>query len=69
MDLSKYINATEAGKRLNVTRPRVVQLINEGRLKAFKAGRDWLIDPADLKAVEVRTPGRPTKAKKSSNRN
>jgi excisionase family DNA binding protein len=69
MDLSKYISATEAGKRLGVTRPRVVQLINDGQLPAFKAGRDWLIDPKDLKLVEVRPGvGRPagSKTKKSS---
>jgi len=61
IDLSKFINATEAGERLNISRVRVVQLINEKRLPAFKAGRDWLIDPADLKLVENRKPGRPPK--------
>jgi excisionase family DNA binding protein len=65
IDLSKYISATEAGERLGISRVRVVQLIAGKRLPAVKAGRDWLIDPADLKLVAHRPVGRPAGSKGS----
>jgi excisionase family DNA binding protein len=65
IDLSKYISATQAGERLGISRVRVVQLIDGGRLPAVKAGRDWLIDPADLKLVKDRPVGRPVGSKKA----
>jgi excisionase family DNA binding protein len=65
MDLENYINATEAGKRLGISITRVIQLIKAKRLPARQFGRDWFINPADLKLVQVRVPGRP-KTKKSS---
>ena len=53
------LTTTQAAEVLGVTPVRVRQLIEAGRLKAVKVGRDWLIDPPDLEAVKVRTPGRP----------
>jgi len=64
----KIITTVEAAKRLNVTPSRVQALIQAKRLKAFKYGREWLIDPADLEAVKVRKVGRPRKVRKSSKR-
>jgi hypothetical protein len=43
-------------------------LIQAKRLKAFKFGREWLIDPKDLDAVKDRKVGRPRKARKASKR-
>jgi hypothetical protein len=40
-------------------------LIEARRLKAFKYGREWLIDPKDLEAVKDRKVGRPRKARKT----
>jgi len=55
----------EAAKRLGVTPTRVRALIEARRLKAFKYGREWLIDPKDLEAVKDRKVGRPRKARKT----
>ena len=58
----KIITTTEAAKRLGVTPTRVRALIEAKRLKAFKYGREWLIDPKDLEAVQDRRVGRPRKS-------
>ena len=62
----KIITTTEAAKRLGVTPNRVRALIEAKRLKAFKYGREWLIDPKDLEAVKNRKVGRPKKARKGA---
>ncbi|HKG58369.1 MAG TPA: helix-turn-helix domain-containing protein [Pyrinomonadaceae bacterium] len=62
----KIITTTEAARRLGVTPNRVRALIEAKRLKAFKYGREWLIDPKDLDAVKVRKVGRPRKARKGA---
>ena len=62
----KIITTTEAAKRLGVTPTRVRALIEAKRLKAFKYGREWLIDPKDLDTVKVRKVGRPRKARKGT---
>jgi excisionase family DNA binding protein len=64
----KIITTTEAAKRLGVTPTRVRALIEAKRLKAFKYGREWLIDPKDLDAVKDRKVGRPRKARKTTKR-
>ncbi len=55
------LNTTQAGKKLGISRIRVRQLINKGRLPAEKVGRDWVIKEKDLKKVMNRKPGRPKK--------
>ena len=60
----KIITTVEAAKRLGVTPSRVRALIEAKRLKAFKYGREWLIDPKDLAAVRNRKVGRPRKRAK-----
>jgi len=62
----KIITTTEAARRLGVTPNRVRALIEAKRLKAFKYGREWLIDPKDLEAVKDRKVGRPRKARKGA---
>lgn len=57
----KILTTAEAAEALGVTPRRVRQLIAEGRLAAKKAGRDYVIDPRGLKAVEDRKTGRPRK--------
>ena len=64
----KIITTTEAAKRLGVTPTRVRALIEAKRLKAFKYGREWLIDPKDLEAVKDRRVGRPRKSPKTIKR-
>ena len=43
-------------------------MIDAGRLRAMKVGREWLIDPKDLDTVKDRKVGRPRKARKASKR-
>ena len=57
------ITTAQAAERLGVTKPRVIQLINAGRLPAEKIGMQYLIKPADLEKVKDRKPGRPPSAK------
>ena len=61
MPLMELIGTAIAAKRLGVSQDRVLALIKAGRLPAKKLGRDWFIDPKDLKLVAVRKPGRPRK--------
>jgi excisionase family DNA binding protein len=60
----KVIGTTEAAKRLGISSNRVRALIDSGRLKAQKIGREYAIDPSDLKAVQNRQAGRPRKITK-----
>lgn len=47
--MSQYITTTEAAKLLGLTTiRRVRQLIEAGKLKAVKFGRDWQIDKESL---------------------
>jgi excisionase family DNA binding protein len=64
----KIITTAEAARRLGVTTNRVRAMIRAKRLKAFKFGREWLIDPKDLDAVKDRKVGRPRKVRKTSKR-
>jgi hypothetical protein len=57
------INAPNTVRR---KRPTGYALIEAKRLKAFKYGREWLIDPKDLEAVKVRKVGRPRKVRKGT---
>lgn len=57
------LTTSEAAERLGVTRWRVNALIKAGRLKAEKKGQIYLINERDLKDVEDRKPGRPSKKK------
>jgi excisionase family DNA binding protein len=60
---SDQISTTEAGERLGISRKRVNQLIEEGRLPAKKIGKTWIINADDLKLVKDRKWGRPRKKK------
>ena len=55
----RLINTAEAGEKLGVSRKRIFQLIQEGRLPAQKVGRDYVINEPDLRLVRNRRPGRP----------
>jgi excisionase family DNA binding protein len=57
------LTTPEAAERLGVTVTRVQQLIAAGRLPAQKRGRDYFINEDDLKLIEHRKPGRPSKPK------
>ena len=54
----------EAAEKLGVSRWRVNQFINEGRLPAQKIGRSYVIKEDNLELVQERKVGRPLKNKK-----
>jgi excisionase family DNA binding protein len=55
------LTTKEVAEKLGVTVTRVQQLILAERLPAEKKGRDYFINEEDLKLVEDRKPGRPSK--------
>ncbi len=59
---TKLLSVIEAAEQLGVSRIRVNQLINAGRLPAQKIGRSFIIRESDLELVQERTPGRPPKS-------
>lgn len=61
--MGDFITTKEAADSLGVTRQRVLQLIQDGRLKAEKFGKVYMIRPADLLKIEAKPMGRPPKTK------
>ncbi len=61
--MAKFITNKEVASRLGISKQRVWQLIQSGKLPAQKVGRDWIIDENDLRRPEIRDrkPGRPRK--------
>ena len=47
--LSRLLPISEAAKQTPYTEAFLRQLARNGKLKAMKIGRDWLITPTDLK--------------------
>jgi excisionase family DNA binding protein len=60
----KLLTTTQAAEILKVTSIRVRAMIRDGRLKAEKMGRDYIIKESDLELVKDRRPGRPSKKTK-----
>lgn len=63
------LTTTQAAERLGVTDVHYVRrLIKDGKLKATKYGRDWLIEEADIETYKSAHPrgdrGRPRKEQK-----
>jgi len=59
----EFISTTEAAAQLGITRQRVLQLIEDGRLDAKKFASVYMIRLASLANVGDRKPGRPPKIK------
>lgn len=62
---ANLLSVLEAAEKLGVSRWRVNQFINEGRLPAQKIGRSYVIKEGDLELVRKRKVGRPLKEDKS----
>lgn len=66
-DSEEILSVQEVADRLDLTRVRVNQLIDEGKLPAKKVGRAYVIKASDLHLVEKRNKaGRPPKVKDKS---
>jgi len=61
MKEANLISVKEASEILGVSRWRINQFINEGRLPAKKIGRSYVIKESDLELVRERKVGRPKK--------
>jgi excisionase family DNA binding protein len=58
----KLLSTKEAAEMLNVSPIRVRQLIQDGKLRAKRIGRDYVIDEKDLALVQTYgKAGRPKK--------
>jgi excisionase family DNA binding protein len=55
------LTTKQVAERLGVTIKRIQAMIRDERLPAQKFGRDYLVKESDLKLVEDRKPGRPSK--------
>ena len=69
MKREDYITTNEAADVLKVTRQRVLQLIQDGRLKAEKFANVYMIRRGDLSNIEEKPMGRPPKSKAATNGN
>jgi excisionase family DNA binding protein len=58
---SVFISVNEAAEIKGVTRQRILQYINDGRLPAQKFADVYMIRRQDLDAVELKPAGRPPK--------
>jgi excisionase family DNA binding protein len=54
-----HVSTSEAAEILGISRQRVLQLIQQGSLKATKLASVYLIKKSDLSAMKERKPGRP----------
>ncbi len=59
--VGKLLTTAQVATILGVEPRRVRQLIERGQLHAERTGRDWLIDPQDLKRYKPQKRGRPRK--------
>ncbi len=59
--MTRWLTAAEVATRLGIGTDLVARYCKEGRLRAEKPARDWLIEPASVAAFEAerRRPGRP----------
>lgn len=63
MSEKDLLTTKQVAEHLGISMRRVRALIESGQLPSKQYGRDHLIKEADLKLVENRKPGRPTKEK------
>lgn len=63
MSAEDYVSTNDAANVLGVTRQRVLQLIQDGRLKAQKFANVYMIRRGDLAHIEEKPMGRPPKSK------
>lgn len=62
MNVQNLLTTQDVAERINKTQQRVIQMINEGKLKATRIGRDFLITEDDLSRIQLTRPtGRPKK--------
>lgn len=59
--MSRWLTVREVATRLGIDTSLVARYCAEGRLRAEKPGRDWLIEPESVDEFELerRRPGRP----------
>ena len=57
------LTTKQVAERLGVTIKRIQAMIRDERLPAQKFGRDYMIKESDLRLVQDRRPGRPSKTK------
>lgn len=68
VQLGNLVSVSEAAERLNISDVLILRYISQGRLRAEKKGRMWLIDEESLDdfASKPRSVGNPNFSRKSS---
>jgi len=61
--LKGFLTVKEVAARMGLDRTRITRLIGQGRLKAVRVGRTFLVDAGSVRRFKRRPPGRPRKAK------
>lgn len=51
------LTTKQVAEKLNITPTRVRQLCNEGKIKAQRIGRDWIIEEKNIKNITLPGPG------------
>ena len=54
----KYLTTAEAGQRLGVVAHTIRTWISQGRLRALKVGRSWVVEESAVAELEVPRRGR-----------
>jgi excisionase family DNA binding protein len=59
-NLMEILGVTAASEELELSKGRIIQLINQGKLRAHKVGREWAILRSDLEVFKSfkRNPGK-----------
>ena len=52
MNMQDIVTCTEIAKRKDLDKETIRRWCREGRLPAFKVGKEWLVREADLQALE-----------------
>ena len=65
-DTETLLTTAQVAAALGISYRRVLALINSGRLRATRLGRDYFIEPGDLESVRARKPGYPRGRKRAT---
>lgn len=47
-----FLSSADAAELLGLSKERIIELINQGRIKAEKFGRSWIIEKKQLKGIK-----------------
>lgn len=63
---ANLLSVSDTAAKLKVSRQRVLELINEGRLEAFKIGPVYAVSVISVESLHLKKVGRPRKESKAA---